>query len=303
MEAVEFPEITHWAIPFFVVTMMLEFVWARRSGALGYTTKDTLCSLSLGIGNLLVSLAGVQVYLWIMERLWTFRLFDLGTEPWAVALGVLFDDLRYYWQHRLGHELRWVWAAHVTHHSSERYNLSTALRQSWTTGFTGVIVLGMPMVLLGFHPKLLLFCASINLIYQYWVHTEAVQKTPRWFEYIFNTPSHHRVHHGKNPRYLDANYGGIFIFWDRLFGTFTPELEDEPVVYGLVKPLDSFNPVVAAFREWGALAKDATQGSLSLGARWRYLFGRPGWSHDGSRQTSVELKAASLQAQPAAEQS
>lgn len=303
----EFPKIIHWAIPVFVVAMSLELWWScrntvrQRSLKGGYSTPDTICSLSLGIGNVIIGLLGVKVFLWCGQALWAYRVWDLGASPWAIALCLCLDDFRYYWQHRLGHELRWVWAAHITHHSSQRYNLSTALRQSWTTGLTGIALLSAPLILLGFHPKLVLFCGSINLLYQFWIHTEAVDKMPRWFEYVFNTPSHHRVHHGKNVRYLDTNYGGIFILWDRIFGTFVPEDPKEPVQYGLTTDLESFNPFVAATHEWLGIAKDFAMPKLSLGQRIRYVVKRPGWSHDGSRCTSVQLKSQMQEKLPEAD--
>lgn len=302
METLEFPQVIHWAIPAFLLTIVLELWWStgaqRGSRVKGYTWKDTLCSLSLGIGNVVIGFGATKLSLWMLESLWAHRVFDLQYHWWVLIAALVLDDFRYYWQHRWGHELRWAWAAHVTHHSSQYYNLSTALRQTWTSTLTGLFVLSAPLALMGFHPKLILFCASINLLYQYWIHTEVVERGPTWFEYIFNTPSHHRVHHGKNPEYLDANYGGILIVWDRLFGTFTPERDEEVVEYGLVHDIESYNPVVAAFHEWIAIARDLAIPGLSLGDRLRYMFGRPGWSHDGSRKTSVELKKAAAANKP-----
>lgn len=301
METLDFPQVIHWAIPVFILTMLLELWWSRRARndarIKGYDWKDSLCSLSLGLGNVIVGLGTAKLTLWMLESLWAHRLFDLQYHWWVLAIALILDDFRYYWQHRWGHEFRWAWAAHVTHHSSQYYNLSTALRQTWTNTLTGLFLLSAPLALMGFHPQLVVFCASINLLYQYWVHTEAVDRCPAWFEFIFNTPSHHRVHHGKNPEYLDANYGGILIVWDRIFGTFTPERKEAKVKYGLVHDIETFNPVFAAFHEWLAIAKDMCIAGLRPGDRFRYLFGRPGWSHDGRRKTSVELKRAAAKRQ------
>ena len=162
-----------------------------------------------------------------------------------------------------------------------------------------MMVVRAPRIVLGFHPAMVLFCGGLNLIYQFWIHTEAIGKMPRWFEAVMNTPSHHRVHHGRNARYLDANYAGVFIVWDRLFGTFVPEQAEEKVDYGLVQNLGTFNPLRVAFHEWVALFRDALQPGLRLRERLAYAFGPPGWSHDGSRDTTEQIKAKHLARFPA----
>jgi sterol desaturase/sphingolipid hydroxylase (fatty acid hydroxylase superfamily) len=184
-----------------------------------------------------------------------------------------------------------MWAAHVIHHSSQHYNLSTALRQTWTGFFTPGLLVSLPLFWLGFHPLMIAFCGGINLIYQFWIHTEAVKRLPRWFEAVMNTPSHHRVHHAINPRYLDSNYAGVFIVWDKMFGTFVPERDDEPIRYGIVKQLGSFNLIWAAFHEWVGIARDMWS-APGLGNKLGYLLRPPGWSHDDSRETSDSIKAA-----------
>ncbi|HLT53014.1 MAG TPA: sterol desaturase family protein, partial [Flavobacteriaceae bacterium] len=169
------------------------------------------------------------------------------------------------------------------------YNLSTALRQTWSGGFYSFIFwLWLP--LLGFHPAMILLQMSISLLYQFWIHTEAIDKLPKWFEAIMNTPSHHRVHHGSNPIYLDRNHAGILIIWDKLFGTFQPELETEKVHYGLVKNIDTYNPVKIAFIEWINMFKDAFTGEKSLKDRLLYLTKPPGWKHDGTGKLSEDLR-------------
>ena len=154
------------------------------------------------------------------------------------------------------------------------------------------------MVLLGFHPAFIAFVYGFNLVYQFWIHTETIRKMPVWFEAIFNTPSHHRVHHATNPRYLDANYAGTLIIWDRMFGTFVPELEEDMPRYGIVKNIGSFNPIKVAFHEWVGMLKDFAMPGISLGDRFRYLIMPPGWSHDGSRKGSAELKAEYVKRNP-----
>ena len=207
---------------------------------------------------------------------------------WAWPVAFVFDDFKYYWVHRAGHRIRWMWAAHVNHHSSQHYNLSTALRQTWTGTFTFGLLFALPLVLIGFHPLMLAIVGGFNLIYQFWIHTEAIRRMPRWFEAVMNTPSHHRVHHATNPRYLDRNYAGVFIVWDRIFGTFEPERDDEQIRYGIVKQLGSFNLLWSVFHEWVGMLGDIAR------APWRhklsYLLREPGWSHDGSRETSDMIR-------------
>ncbi|SLN22041.1 Fatty acid hydroxylase superfamily protein [Roseivivax jejudonensis] len=287
-----YPDVVSWAVPVFIALILIELVWIvtqRRGGR--YETRDALTSLVMGAGNVASGIVlGFVAYGFFMA-LWAITPLDLGTSVWVVALCFVLDDLRYYWVHRFGHRIRWVWASHVNHHSSQHYNLTTALRQTWTGTFTFMMVVRAPLILLGFHPAMVLFCGGLNLIYQFWIHTEAIGRLPRWFEAVMNTPSHHRVHHGRNPRYLDANYAGVFIVWDRLFGTFVPECDDERVDYGLVRNLGTFNPIRVAFHEWVAIFRDVTQPGLTARQRLMYAVAPPGWSHDGSRETSDMIKA------------
>jgi len=288
----DFPDVTQMAIPFFVIAILLELVIIRYLGKRGdYETRDTLTSLVMGVGNVVSGLLLGFIAFGVLMWAWQFRITDLGTSWWVIALCFVLDDLRYYWYHRIAHRCRWVWAEHVNHHSSQHYNLSTALRQSWTGTFTGMFILRIPLALLGFHPLLLLFVGGLNLVYQFWIHTEAIGKMWKPIEAVFNTPSHHRVHHATNPRYLDSNYAGTLIIWDRMFGTFVPELDEDMPRYGIVKNLGTFNPIKVAFHEWVDMFKDARQPGLNLTERLAYLFAPPGWSHDGSRKGSEDLKA------------
>ena len=209
------------------------------------------------------------------ERLWARRVLpDLGTGPVAFGVAMVGWDFIYYWNHRLMHEVRALWAIHVVHHSSERYNLSTALRQPVADALGMFVPTGL-LSLLGVRPSVIAQARAWNLLYQYWVHTEAIDRLGP-AEEVLNTPSLHRVHHGSNRRYLDRNHGGILIIWDRLFGTHVTEDPDEPVVYGLTKNIHSFNPAVVASHEHVSMLAD-----VAHARNWRHRLGhlvrRPGW--------------------------
>lgn len=274
------------AIPGFLVLLIIEILFNRRGK--GYAVKDTAISLLMGMGSQVAGLLTVGLTFAIASQAASFALHPLEWGWWVWALCFVATDFAYYWFHRCAHRVRWFWAAHVNHHSSEYYNLSTALRQTWT----GFIAIGfafyLPLFLIGFPPAMVYFCLALNLIYQFWFHTESVDKMPRWFEAIMNTPSHHRVHHATNARYLDANYAGVFIIWDRMFRSFVAEDNDDQIEYGLVRNLGSYNLLLVAFHEWVAIAHDIWC------APWRhklsYLLREPGWSHDGSRETSAMIK-------------
>ncbi len=285
-----------WAIPVFFLLMLLEAVvltrearedaidrTAEEQAKKGYALQDTATSLAMGLGSQVVPVAittvlGLGGYL----VLWNLTPFDLGSGWVAWTVAILGKDFVYYWFHRASHEMRFLWAAHVVHHSSEHYNLSTALRQSWTPLTSWPF--GAVLILLGVNPALYVLATSINLLYQFWIHTEAIGKLWRPIEWLFNTPSHHRVHHGMNPQYLDKNYGGILIVFDRLFGTFEPEVE--PVRYGITKPLNSYNPFWVAAHEYVAIVRD-----MRSDRRWAHRAGRlvhgPGWSPAAPAEASA----------------
>lgn len=285
----DLPNPTLLAIPLFVATLVAEAWFGARSGRIRYTRDDTLQSLALGLGSLLAGLATGGGVLLIAEWAYRFRLFEIGYAWWAWPIAFVLDDLAYYVFHRSAHRVRWFWASHVVHHSSTHYNLSTALRQTWT-GFIALnFAFRLPLMVIGFPPPMVFFVAGLNLVYQYWIHTEAIGKMPRWFEAVMNTPSHHRVHHATNPCYLDANYAGVFIVWDRLFGSFVPEIDEERVVYGIVKPLEKKGLLWAAFHEWIGIVRDLWRAPWS--AKLGYIACAPGWSHDGSRETTDQIKA------------
>ena len=271
----DLPNPIDFAVPGFVALVLIEMLWQRRRKADAFCPADTRTSMLLGLGNSVAAILFGGLAFAAAMGLWRFRLATVPWTWWAWGLCFVLDDLSYYWVHRWGHRIRFMWASHVVHHSSRFYNLSTALRQTWT-GFFGIGLLAkLPLLLAGFHPAMIAFCGAINLIYQFWIHTEAIRRFPPWVEAVMNTPSHHRVHHATNPRYLDRNYAGVFIVWDKLFGSFEPERDDEACTYGLVKQIGHFNVVKAAFHEWVAMARDvwAAQG---LRQKWTAFYAPPG---------------------------
>jgi sterol desaturase/sphingolipid hydroxylase (fatty acid hydroxylase superfamily) len=295
----DFPSPTTLAIPVFILSVAWEW-WAVKTGrAAGrYDTKDAIVSLAMGLGSVVADTALASVGLWMLMLFWPYRLFEIPVTWWSFLLVFLGYDLIYYWKHRFAHTVRWFWAEHVTHHSSTHYNLTTALRQPWFGPMTGLVMISAPLVMLGFHPAFIGFAAGVNLLYQYWIHTETIKRMPSWFEWLLNTPSNHRVHHATNPRYLDANFAGTLIIWDRMFGTFVEELEEDRPRYGIVKNIGTFNPLKVAFHEWIGMFKDAFSPGLTPSERMNYLIKPPGWSHDGSRDTSETLKAAYVRRNP-----
>lgn len=272
-----YPDPTVYAVPFFLVTLVIEMGllarWKKAGrSVIGYETRDTFASLAMGIGSIVI-VGSINFATFLFARfLFDFRMTDLGEGfvGWAAAL--IGWDFAFYWHHRAEHENRLLWACHVNHHSSQHYNLATALRQPWTP-FPAILFYA-PLALFGVPPWMILASGGLNLIYQYWIHTEAIRSLPRWFSFIFNTPAYHRVHHASNPRYLDKNYGGVLIVWDRLFGTF--QAEDEQPVYGLTKNISSFNPLVIAFHEYVAIVRDIKQ-AKGLRDRLGILWHGPGW--------------------------
>lgn len=287
---VELPDPVNFAIPGFIALVLVEMLVARRRDRARYNARDTLTSLGLGLGSTIAGVLCAGLVGASAAWLWSHRLFDIGFAWWAWPLCFVLDDLAYYAFHRSAHRVRWFWASHVIHHSSQHYNLSTALRQTWT-GFVSLsFAFRLPLFLIGFPPAMVFFCAGLNLIYQFWIHTEMIGRMPRWFEAAMNTPSHHRVHHATNPRYLDRNYAGVFIVWDRMFGTYAPELDEERPRYGIVKQLGSFNLFWAAFHEWIGMARDVWR-APGLRNKIGYLVAPPGWSHDGSRDSSETIRA------------
>ena len=276
------------AFPVFLAAMAFELWWDRRKRSAGvaarssYAFSDTLNSLSLGllsqVVGVLAKFIGIAAYAWVFERIALFPDADVWSHWYGWLGALLLYDLCYYWLHRAGHEVAVFWAAHVVHHQSQEYNLSTALRQTASGGLLGWVFY-LPLALLGVPPLLFGIVALVDLLYQFWVHTEHVGKLG-WFDRVFCSPSNHRVHHAVNEGYVDRNYGGILVVWDRLFGTF--QEEQERCVYGTRTPLNSWDPLWANLEVYAGLAATAWRTP-----RWRdklaVWFKPPGWQPVGAQ--------------------
>ena len=274
---------------FIVLLLVLEYLSFRHladdhdTGLIGYDPRDTRTSLTMGLGNVAINF--VWKFAVLAAYVAIYELTPLRLDPgdwWVWVLLFFADDFSYYWFHRISHESRGFWASHVVHHSSQHYNLSTALRQTWVPMTYFPFWLWMPAV--GFEPWMVLLAQAWSLIYQFWIHTERIRRLPIWFEAIFNTPSHHRVHHGVNDQYLDRNYGGILIIWDRLFGTYEPE--GERVRYGLTTQLRSYRPIQVAFHEYIAMWHDIRR-APRIRDKLGVVFRGPGWRPPGVAETEA----------------
>lgn len=282
-------------LPYILGLATLEILWSLKTKR-EYAWNEALASLMiLGFRRIFVVGINFELILWLGRTVAPYRLFDLPVyrdQVWHPVNAILLFiavEFFYYWFHRWSHEVRWFWASHSVHHSPNKMNFMSAERLAWTGGLVSGFILFFPILLLGFDTKTVVIGSTLNLLYQYWLHTEMIGKLG-WFEKVFNTPSHHRVHHASNPRYLDANYGGVTILFDRLFGTFIEETKEEKIVYGLVTPLYSINPFRIAFNGWVGIIKDIRSYYKEPRLLFHYVFGRPGWSHDGSRKSSQELR-------------
>ncbi len=263
-----------YAIPVFMLLILLELAVDTRRKTGHYRINDAITSLSIGVLSRMMTIA---------HQLIPFTLYALvydavaitswphGVAAWLAAFVVY--DFFYYWKHRMGHEVSILWAAHVVHHSSEDYNLTTALRQ--TSGAMLTWIFFLPLAVVGIEPQMLITIAALNLVYQFWVHTQHINRLG-WLEYVLVTPSNHRVHHAQNRKYIDKNYGGVFILWDRVFGTFMDEDPCDPPVYGIRGALQSFNPVWANFQVYAQLCRDSYY-TRSWRDKCRVWFGRTGW--------------------------
>ena len=265
-----------WATPVFFALIALELLVARRRGRRAYAASDAINSIGLGVISQIVGvfskLLTFGIYAWCAQHLALFTLPADSVWVWAFAL--LAYDFCYYWLHRGGHRVNILWAAHVVHHQSEHYNLSTALRQTGSGVLLGWLFY-LPLAVLGVPLQVFVVVALIDLLYQFWVHTEQINRLG-WFDRVFCSPSNHRAHHAVNDRYLDRNYGGILIVWDRLFGTFVEEDDADPPVYGTRSPLRSWNPLWANAEVYWNTAKD-----MWHARRWRdkllLWLKPPGW--------------------------
>ncbi|HEY9487570.1 MAG TPA: sterol desaturase family protein [Chryseosolibacter sp.] len=281
------------SIPVFFILIGIELLVERFTHQKLYRLPDAISNISCGItsqlSGLFLKIFGIGIYQFLFEK---FSFFHLDNRAWWYWVSlILLVDFAYYWAHRMSHEVNLFWGGHVVHHQSEEYNLSVALRQSslqviWTFAFN------LPIAFLGFHTLDFVLVAAFNTLYQFWIHTETIHKLPRWIEFIFNTPSHHRVHHGRNPKYIDKNHAGALIIWDKMFGTFQPE-EEKPT-YGITTPLNSWNAVWANMSHYAEMGKDLKR-IPHLRDKVKYLFMKPGWLPDylGGYRPAPEVDAAS----------
>ena len=278
--------------PIYLIIIGLELLLSHISHRKAYTLKDSLTNLYLMLLNSGIDLAFRLVYFAIFQYFFLRAVMQWQNAfaYWLVLL--VAQDFLYYWLHRFDHEIRFFWATHVTHHSSEQLNFTVGFRSSVFQPLYRFIYF-IPLAWFGFKPLDIAFMFSLTQIWGIFVHTELINKMG-WLEYILITPSHHRVHHASNPKYLDKNMGMFLVIWDKLFGTFQAELPAEnyqPIKYGLTKNVDKPNAVNIVFHEWKQMWKDVFQKGISFQQRIGYLFGPPGWSHDGSRMTSEEMRA------------
>ena len=277
--------------PIYIILIGGELLLSHWQYQQKYTLRDTISNVYLMLLNAGIDLLFRVVYVAIFQYCYLHRLINwqVGIAYWAGIL--ISEDFLYYWLHRFDHEIRFFWAAHVTHHSSEQYNFSVGFRSSVFQPLYRFLYF-MPLPFLGFKPLDILFIYAATQIWGIFVHTQLIKKMG-WLEYILVTPSHHRVHHASNPKYLDKNMGMFLIVWDKLFGTFQPEMEEsdyQPIRYGLTKNIEKPNAFTIVFHEWQHIIKDIFQPNITFKQRFNYLFGPPGYSHDGSRKTSEEMR-------------
>jgi sterol desaturase/sphingolipid hydroxylase (fatty acid hydroxylase superfamily) len=270
------PYLLRYALPALAVVAVAEALLFARMTGTAYPWREAMASLGVALGQKVKQILVGGLMIALFMGLWPYRLLTVPLDRWwGLLLLFLTVEFVYYWQHRLSHEIRWFWATHAVHHSPNHLNFAAALRLGWTAEISGHVLFFAPIVLLGFHPVAVAAALAFNLLYQFWIHSEWLPKLGP-LEWLLNTPSNHRVHHASNPDYLDRNYGGVLIVFDRMFGTYALERDDEPCRYGLVDKLDSLNPVTIAFHEWVALARDLRR-ARTWHERWMYLFGPPGW--------------------------
>jgi sterol desaturase/sphingolipid hydroxylase (fatty acid hydroxylase superfamily) len=276
--------------PLYILVIGIEVLLSHFHLKKYYTLKDTLINVYLCLINGGIDLLFRTVYVFILLWFFKFHFVSFSFNPWLYwILLFILEDLAFYIEHRVDHYCRMFWAVHVTHHSSEEFNLTTGFRSSVLQPIYRFVYF-IPLVLFGFKPVDIVFMYSLTQIYGILVHTQYIKKMPGWFEAFFVSPSHHRVHHASNIRYLDKNMGMVLIIWDRLFGSFQEEVKHDPVKYGLTKQLDNpHHPGKIIFHEWINLSKDLHK-KVPFLIKLKYLFMPPGWSHDGSSKTAKQLR-------------
>ena len=278
-------------LPVFLGAIALEAAYYRVALGKPYGWKVTGSNLAVALGRLGTDALTKAIVAAVYVGAYQLRPFDIPMDRWESWVALFFAvELAYYWLHRCSHEIRWMWTQHSVHHSARQITLSVAYRLGWTQFLAGPWLFLVPVCWIGFDPRAVVLMYAANLLYQFWLHTEVVPKLGP-LEWVLNTPSHHRVHHAIEPQYLDRNYGGVLIIWDKLFGSFAPERDGAPRTYGLVHQIDTLHPVKIAFAEWVALVRD-----LRAARGWRevlgLLFGPPGWQADGYGQTTRAIRRA-----------
>ena len=272
------------AVPAFFILIFIELIYGLVSGKSNYRLNDTFTSISLGLISRYIPLLGLGIQgaaFAYVAQYYNLKLFS-PSSLWVWILAFFLYDFCYYWMHRLHHEVKVLWATHVVHHHGEEFNLSTALRQT-STGFLWKWIFYLPIFIVGIPPEVFVTVAGVNLVYQFWVHTEHIPKLG-WYEYVFVSPSNHRIHHAQNKHYVDANYGGVFIFWDRIFGTYKEEMEELKPIYGTAKPLRSWNPFKANLDIFREMLLDSSR-TKSFKDKIGVWFSRPNW-----RPEDVKIK-------------
>jgi sterol desaturase/sphingolipid hydroxylase (fatty acid hydroxylase superfamily) len=283
--------------PLFIAAIAAEAAYFRWVLRKDYGWRATLSNVVVALGRLVTEGALAAVVLAVYFAAFNARPFDIPMDNWISWVALFFAvDFAYYWLHRMSHEIRWMWAQHAVHHSARQLTLSVAYRLGWTSLIAGPWLFLVPVCWIGFDPLSVGLMFAANLIYQFWLHTEAVPRLGV-LEAVFNTPSHHRVHHGVNPEYLDRNYGGVLIVWDRIFGTYAPEKADTAIEYGLVHQVDTLNPLKIVVSEWVSLIRDL-RSARDLREAAGYAFGKPGWGPERKAKAAVGPESAANAAAP-----
>lgn len=266
--------------PFFLLTIAVEY-WHYHETDI-YDIKDSCAGIVLGAGYLVFEVLFFALFVWsVFDWAYQFRLLTIEITPLSFLLLYIIMDLLFYAYHFVAHHTRWFWAGHVVHHASEHMNFTTAMRQSPLYPLSAMWLFFMPATLLGFEREWIFFALALNLSYQFFLHTQWIDRLPGTIEWLFNTPSHHRVHHGRNDRYVDRNFGGTLIIWDRLFGTFTPENPQEKPEYGITRQIYSFNPITLTFHEWRDMFRDMAEPG-PWGLKLKHLWASPDWQRTQS---------------------
>ncbi|WEK71374.1 MAG: sterol desaturase family protein [Candidatus Chryseobacterium colombiense] len=273
-----------WAVPVHAAVILAEMIYSSVAQAHLYSRKDLLTNIYLALMNFGLDLVMKAFAMGVMFFFYSFRLIDFDMSTWYYwVLCFLATDLAYYFHHLVDHKSRAFWAVHITHHNSEYFNLTTGFRSPVFQPLYRYLFFS-PLAFLGFNPWTIMVCYAIGQVYGTWVHTQTVKKMG-FLEYILVTPSHHRVHHGCNIKYLDRNMGMVFIFWDKIFGTFEPEDPKVPVKFGIYPKMPDDGPITTLLYEWQKIAKDLKQPNLTIKDRFNYIFNSPGWRHDGTGKT------------------